>query len=192
MTRTPNPRSGESVSAVHPFITDYVQVCVVVRDLQATMKNYVELAGIGPWAVYDFGPPDVSKMFFRGNPVTARTKLALTWTKDRMWEIIEPVEGPSPYQEFLSERGEGMHHTLVQHAGHGFDAVLDHFRARGCEILMTLEFRGTRIAFIDTFKQLKMYLEVIERPAGSAVPAKRPAQPPAYWYPAEPPPDHRW
>jgi methylmalonyl-CoA/ethylmalonyl-CoA epimerase len=179
-------------AAIHPLITDYAQVCVVVRDLDATMKNYVEIAGIGPWAVYDFGPPDVANMRFRGRPVVSRAKLALTWTKDRMWEIIQPVEGPSPYQEFLRDRGEGLHHTLVQHAGHKFDEVLERFRAQGCEPLMTLEFRGTRVAYIDAFKELKMYIEIIERAPGVPFPPKRPASPPAYWYPAEPAPDHRW
>ncbi|MEX2126725.1 MAG: VOC family protein [Xanthobacteraceae bacterium] len=179
-------------TAIAPIITDLVQVCVVVRDLDATMKSYVEVAGIGPWAVYDFGPPDVSKILVRGKPATFRVRLALTWTKDRMWEIIQPLEGHSPYQEFLDERGEGMHHTLVQHAGHKFDEVVGRFRAQGCAPLMTYEFRGTRIAIIDTVKELKMYVEVIERPAGAPVPPKRPPTPPAYWYPAGPPPDHNW
>jgi methylmalonyl-CoA/ethylmalonyl-CoA epimerase len=179
-------------AALEPFITDYVQVCVVARDLDATMKSYVELAGIGPWAVYDFGPPDVSRIVVRGKPASFRVRLAFTWTGDRMWEIIQPLEGNSPYQEFLDERGEGMHHTLVQHAGHKFDEVLERFRAQGCEPLMTLEFRGTRVAYIDAFKELKMYVEIIERAAGAPFPPKRPASPPAYWYPAAPGPDHQW
>jgi hypothetical protein len=179
------------MTALHPFITDYVQVCVVVRDLDATMRNYVDLAGIGPWAVYDFGPPDVSNILVRGKPANFRVKLALTWTKDRMWEIIQPLEGHSPYVDFLEQHGEGLHHTLVQHAGHKFDEVVERFRARGCDPLMTFEFRGTRIAFIDTARQLKHYVEIIERPAAAAVPPRRPANPPDYWYPAEPAPDHR-
>lgn len=179
-------------TAIEPVVTDLVQICVVVRDLDATVKKYVELAGIGPWAVYDFGPPDLSKIFMRGKPATFRVKLAISWTKDRMWEIIQPLEGHSPYQEFLDERGEGMHHTLVQHAGHKFDEVVERFRAQGCEPLMTCEFRGTRVAYIDAVRELKMYVEVIERPSGAPVPVKRPATPPAYWYPAEPPPDHKW
>ena len=179
-------------NAIYPVITDLVQLCVVVHDLDATMKNYVELAGIGPWAVYDFGPPDVTKIFMRGKPTTFRVKLAISWTKDRMWEIIQPVEGHSPYQEFLDERGEGVHHALVQHAGHKFDEVIARFRARGCEPLMTCEFRGVRVAYIDAAKELKTVVEIIERPAGAPMPPKRPGSPPAYWYPAEPPSDHKW
>ena len=183
------------IAPIERLITDQAQVCVVVRDLDATMKKYVELAGIGPWAIFDFGPPDVTNIVVRGKPASFRVKLALTWTKDRMWEIIQPVEGPSPYQEFLDQRGEGVHHVLVQHADTKFDEVVERFRSRGCEALMTFSFRGTRFAFIDATTDLKMYLEILERPAG-AVPAgqspKRPSTPPAYWYPFEPGPDHIW
>ena len=57
---------------------------------------------------------------------------------------------------------------------------------------MTLEFRGTRIAYFDTFDELKMYVEIIERPANSPTPSQRPPNPPAYWYPAAPSSDHVW
>lgn len=177
---------------IEPLLTDLVQVCVVTRDLDATMKNYVEIAGIGPWAVYDFGPPQVTNILVRGKPAMFRVKLAMSWTRDRMWEIIQPVEGYSPYNEFIDRHGEGMHHTLVQHAGHKFDDAITRFESRGCEVLMTFEFRGIRFAFIDAMRELKMYVELLERPAGMPVPPPRPATPPAYWYPHEPAPYHVW
>jgi hypothetical protein len=85
-----------------------------------------------------------------------------------------------------------MHHTLVQHAGHKFDEAVERFRARGCETLMTFEFRGMRFPFIDATAELKMYVELIERPSEMPVPPNRPATPPASWYPFAPPPGHQW
>jgi hypothetical protein len=177
---------------IERLITDLVQVCVVVRDLDATMRKFVELMGIGPWAVFDFGPPDVTNIRVRGEPASFRVKLAITWTGDRMWEIIQPVEGPSPYQEFLDEKGEGMHHVLVQHARHNFAEVVESFRRKGCEPLMTFDFRGTPFCFIDATRELKMYVEVLDRKIDPGRAPKRPATPPAYWYPYEPPADHKW
>ncbi|MCC6949804.1 MAG: VOC family protein [Bradyrhizobiaceae bacterium] len=174
---------------IERVITDLVQACVLTHDLEATMKNYVEIAGIGPWAVFDFGPPDVTNVLVRGKPSTLRVKLALSWTADRMWEIIQPV-GPSPYQEFLDERGEGLHHVLALTAG-SFDETVAHFHKHGCEPLMTFEFRGTQFAYIDAMKPLKTYVEILRRPPGGG-PRKRPTSPPAYWYPFEPAPDHKW
>jgi hypothetical protein len=37
-----------------------------------------------------------------------------------------------------------------------------------------------------------MYVEILERPEGTTLPAKRPATPPAYWYPHAPAEDHTW
>ena len=42
-------------------------------------------------------------------------KLSVARTGNTMWELIEPVDGPSIYQEFLDERGEGLHHLIVEH-----------------------------------------------------------------------------
>jgi methylmalonyl-CoA/ethylmalonyl-CoA epimerase len=191
MLSRPKREKASMIAPTEKVLTDLTQVCVVVRDIEASMKKYVETAGIGPWAVYDFGPPDVTNMFVRGKPAEFRYRLGMTWTKDRMWELIQPV-GPSPFSEFLEEHGEAMHHTLVQHEGHSFDEVIRRFSERGCAPIMSFVFRGIRIAYLDTFRDLRMYLEVIERPPHLAVAPKRPATPPKSWYPYAPAPDHRW
>jgi hypothetical protein len=37
-----------------PVFTETLQLGVVVRDLEATMRRYVDDYGIGPWEVYEF------------------------------------------------------------------------------------------------------------------------------------------
>jgi hypothetical protein len=39
-----------------PLFTETMQVGIVVRDLDATLRMYVEDYGIGPWDVYEFNP----------------------------------------------------------------------------------------------------------------------------------------
>jgi hypothetical protein len=171
---------------IPPLVTDLTQVCVVVRDLEATMKSFVELAGIGPWAVYDFAPPDVADIRLRGEPVEATSRIAIAWSGAQMWEIIQPVTGRSIFQEFLDENGEGVQHVLVKHAGREFDDVVAHFEGRGCPAMMTCVFRGTRFAFLDTRGPLKMILEVFERPPHAVERAGRPVSEPSSWYPHRP------
>jgi len=36
-----------------PCFTQTVQIGIVVRDLDATMRNYVDEYGIGPWKMYE-------------------------------------------------------------------------------------------------------------------------------------------
>ena len=39
-----------------PLFTETLQVSIVVRDLDAAMRTYVDEYGIGPWDVYEFNP----------------------------------------------------------------------------------------------------------------------------------------
>ena len=39
-----------------PLFTETLQVSVIVRDLDAAMRTYVDEYGIGPWNVYEFNP----------------------------------------------------------------------------------------------------------------------------------------
>ena len=85
------------------------QVAVVVRDLDASMAKYVAL-GIGPWDVYTYGPHRLPIMTYRGRDQTYVMKLALAFVGPTMYELIESIEGPNVYEDFLAERGEGLHH----------------------------------------------------------------------------------
>ena len=45
-----------------PVFTETMQISIVVRDLQKTLRTYVEEYGIGPWEIYDFNPDTVTEM----------------------------------------------------------------------------------------------------------------------------------
>ena len=55
-----------------PLFTETKQICVVVRDLQATMRRYVEGYGIGPWEIYEFNPDTVQHLEKDGEPAKRR------------------------------------------------------------------------------------------------------------------------
>ncbi len=156
------------------------QVALVVRDLDATMAQYSERLGIGPWWVKAYGPPGLTGMRIRGEEVPYSMKLALAWTGDTMWELIEPLDGPSIYKEFLAAHGEGFHHVLVEHRAGDLAAAIAEFTARGCPPLMEGRFGAVRFAYMDTEGPLKTVIEMVERPEGFVRPD------PDYWYPAAP------
>ena len=58
-------------------ISSVDQVAVVVRDLDASMKRYVEEFGIEPWSVYTFSPDWIQGMTFHGKEQGYSMKLAL-------------------------------------------------------------------------------------------------------------------
>ena len=65
-----------------PIFTDVLQVAVVVKNLDESMKKYWEVCGIGPWIVYGFNPTTVS--YFD--------------TQDSLSTIAEIYNTPSDFQ----------------------------------------------------------------------------------------------
>jgi catechol 2,3-dioxygenase-like lactoylglutathione lyase family enzyme len=86
------------------------QVALVVKDIQTTVKNYWNILGIGPWEIYLWEAPIVYNRTYYGKPAWAREKIALVQVGALQMELVQPVEGDSIYQDFLTEHGEGLHH----------------------------------------------------------------------------------
>lgn len=87
------------------------QVCLVVKNLEQTMKDYWDIFGIGPWAVYAWEAPLVRDYKYLGRPAQARVKLGLAQVGAVQFELVEHLEGDSIYRDFLTEHGEGLHHV---------------------------------------------------------------------------------
>jgi len=86
------------------------QIAIVVKDLESVAKNYWDILGIGPWAIYKWEAPLVYDRKYHGRIVWAREKIALAQVGDVQLELVQPVEGPSIYRDWLDEVGEGLHH----------------------------------------------------------------------------------
>ena len=86
------------------------QIALVVKDIQAAAENYWNILGIGPWEIYSWEAPTVYDRKYYGEPAWAREKIALAQVGAVQLELVQPVEGESIYQDFLTEHGEGLHH----------------------------------------------------------------------------------
>jgi 4-hydroxyphenylpyruvate dioxygenase-like putative hemolysin len=91
-------------------VSGLTQVAIAVKDLQATVENYWSILGIGPWEIYDWEFPRVYDRTYRGRKSWAREKIALAKVGGVELELVQAVEGDSIYQDFIAERGEGIHH----------------------------------------------------------------------------------
>ncbi|MEU6646728.1 VOC family protein [Saccharomonospora sp. NPDC046836] len=90
-----------------------VQVAIVVRDLDATIRSYRKTLGWGPWRVYDFRELDHRDTVFHGQPVDYSMRIGTVSVGGVYFEVIQPT-GPGPYQTFIDEQGEGLHHIQVR------------------------------------------------------------------------------
>jgi methylmalonyl-CoA/ethylmalonyl-CoA epimerase len=137
------------------------QVAVVCHDLQKTMENYTKLLGWGPWNVYRHEAPRLHHTEIGGKPVHYSMLGAETHVGDLGFELLQPLEGPSIYKDWLEQHGEGLHHVAVML--HDFDeSTLLKERLAGQDIPVMMSGRiGETIEFfyIDTEPSLKIILE---------------------------------
>jgi methylmalonyl-CoA/ethylmalonyl-CoA epimerase len=158
-------------------IKQVLQIGMVVKDLQKTMKQYWEIFGIGPWHIYTFQPPAVTNMTFRGKPATYTMKLALTQIGNIQWELIQPLTGPSTYHEFLEQRGEGIHHVACDIGD--YDQTVAIMAKYGIGILMSGSTPADSYAYMDTEEALGTVLEIYKRSADFEMPPPEATYPPS-------------
>ena len=87
------------------------QIAIVVNDLELVAKNYWDILGIGPWAIFNWEAPLVYDRKYHGKPACAKERIALTQVGNVQLELLQPLEGPSIYADWLAEHGEGLHHV---------------------------------------------------------------------------------
>jgi catechol 2,3-dioxygenase-like lactoylglutathione lyase family enzyme len=147
-----------------PLFTGTLQVSVVVPDLDAAMQTYVERYGIGPWAIYEFNPGNVSGMHEGGQPVERSWRLALAEVGGVQWELVEPQDDGSVYARFLAEHGPGVHHVGV--AVPDYQATLDELGAHGHEVLLGGTYNGVTFSYLSTDRDLGVVTEIFDGAPG--------------------------
>jgi hypothetical protein len=163
------------------FVGSVMQVCVVSRDLRRTMAGMVRL-GIGPWQVHTFSPKNVEDMTYLGAPTEATFAIALAFSGTMMWEIFQPVSGPSIYDEFLEEHGEGIHHVAVDCNGADWETRLEMFAGHGYKAIQSGRWMGRApYAYFATDGDVCTTIETFVIPDDFTLPE------PDEWYPAAPP-----
>ncbi len=141
-------------------------VGVLVRDLDRAMEHYTNDLGMGPWAVYTLSPDWIRDMTVRGEKQGYVYTLALCSVGPVLYELIESVQGPNIYEEFLNERGEGLHH--VGYFVEDIDAEISNMESRGFALLQSGRGFGTNddgaFAQFDTERECGCILEALEIP----------------------------
>lgn len=170
------------MDAAAPAPMPISQIAIVVKDIQAAMKAYHEALGWGPWNVYEHKPPLLHDTELHGEPQPYTMIGAETHVGPIVVELLQPVEGPSIYKEWLETKGEGLHHiACMARTAEESDAVKQRFAGMGAGVLM-----GGRIGesieyfYLDTEPLLKV---IIESGSGHAVDL----QPTSTYPPGSPP-----
>jgi methylmalonyl-CoA/ethylmalonyl-CoA epimerase len=149
-----------------PLFNETRQIGIVVPNLEAALKTYVEEYGIGPWQIFEYGPSNGADMIVGDEEVEYAMRVAITKVGSVEWELIEPLDDKSIYAQFLAQTGGGLHHVAV-----GIDSysdTLQTLRSKGHSILQggSQKGGGATYAYMSTDRDIGVITEIVDWPEG--------------------------
>ena len=137
---------------------EIVQVALVVRDLEATIRKITALWVVAPFTIKNI---DIPEAVYHGKKARLKARAAFVKAGPIDLEIVEPEEGDNIYWEFLCEKGEGVHHLKIPVLD--FEKELAFMRGKGIEALQIIEGRQANYAFLDTRHIMGVIVEIVQR-----------------------------
>ena len=155
------------------------QICIVVHDARAAMRRYWETVGIGPWKLYTLGGPNLPQkdMTYRGRPAQFKVLMALANIDNIQFELIQPLEGPTIYQDYLDAHGEGVQHLAM--LVDDIDEEVAAAEANGIAVIQSgkdITEGKSGFAYLDTEGRVHVTFEFVQRPGESSGPAPLPGR----------------
>lgn len=143
------------------------QLGFLVPDLARGVREWTAALGAPRWQIYSYAPGKAGARYgYRGGPGRFAMRLALADTVPQI-ELIEPINGPSIYHDWIDEHGYGLHH--VGFFVSSVDDIVDAYRTHGLEPTQTGAGYGVDgdggFAYYETQDTLGAVVEFIEIPA---------------------------
>jgi hypothetical protein len=141
------------------------QIVIVVGDLEATAIRFSRIWENGPWRCYTYGPELLSEQTYRGQPTPFSVRIALNAAQPQI-ELLQPIVGPSVYEDWHKAHGEGVHHIAIH--VESLDLAIESMHEAGLDLLQLGRGFGLDgdggFAYFDTERLLGVVLEAIELP----------------------------
>lgn len=138
-----------------------VQVGMVVRDIEKTIDAFTAVFGLEQRpGVIETETADKTNIKYRGQRTEGRAKLAFIPMGQVTVELIQPIGGPSTWQEFLDTRGEGVHHLAFM--VEGTDQMVQTLQEQGIPVVQQGDYTGGRYTYLDGQEKLGVMLELLE------------------------------
>ncbi|MNH95092.1 hypothetical protein D3C73_477260 [compost metagenome] len=137
-----------------------VQIGILVHDIDEVSQAYADFFDVPKPEAILTDPVELAQTEYNGSPSPARAKLAFFDMGSLQVELIEPDEQPSTWRDYLNEHGEGPHHIAFMIEG--MKEKINLLESKGFPLQQKGEYTGGRYAYMDTFKELKVLVELLE------------------------------
>lgn len=156
--------SGEAQMTIPLVALPVAQIGILVPDLAIALRQHA--CEGRRWAVYEYGSSLIPELTYRGAVAQHSWRLALSSDQPQL-ELLQPLDGPAIYDEWIEASGYGLHHLGVEVPS--LSESIERMRAAGYDPIQTGSGYGLDgdggYAYFDTQQELGYLIEAIERPA---------------------------
>ena len=133
---------SEQIKENNSELPPVTQVGVVVRDIAKAVDYYSTTFGWGPFKISEF---EMKGADYNGRKIDCKIKMARARQPGIEIELIQSLEGDTPYTDFLKEKGEGLHHLGIRVEDVG--ATLAKLSGQGIRPVFSLSYPEIGLAF---------------------------------------------
>ncbi len=140
--------------------TSIVQIGLIVRDLEATIRAWATTFGLPEPEIITSDPVEKAHTEYRGEPTPARVRQAFFQMGPVQVELIEPIGGPSTWRDQLEQHGDSLHHVAFR--VENMPDRLAYLASGGMPLIQRGDYTGGSYAYCDSVARLGLILELLE------------------------------
>lgn len=142
-----------------------IKIGIIVNDIEAAIDKYCKLFNIPKPHIQIPDAEDRTDQFternytiYRGEKRDTKTKFANLQMGPVTVELMEPFDGPSPWNEYKQKHGQGVH--FITFNVDDFEEHLAFLESQGLPLVHKGEYGSGRYAYVDSEDQLGVTLGV--------------------------------
>lgn len=139
-------------------LPDASQIAIVVQDIEKTKVFYQNYFNFNKFIDLEF---PFTEVYYHGKLVKSKWKMSFYSLGSVEFEIIQPIYGPSVFNDFLLEHGGGLHHI-----GFDIDNIkqrLEAYKESGISVIQSQKCENAHSVYLDTAKDGGMIIELVQR-----------------------------
>ena len=149
---------SKGISSFDP--ANLIQIAIVVKSIDETVKFYTEVFGMGPFEIRNVDYPTAT---YQGRKAGYRGKRAFAQLGPVTLELIELFDGKTVHEDFLKEKGEGLHH--IGFAVKDLKKCEEEAEKLGLKVVQGFKRDdGSGFAYVDSDRIGGAMFELIQRP----------------------------
>ncbi len=140
---------------------EMVQVGIIVKDIEKSARHWARFLGNEEMPdIFLAAESELNPTEYNGKATDASARLAFFQLDNITVELIEPVGGPSTWQEFLDTKGEGIHHIAFNIKG--MKSYIKAFEENGIPMVQHGGWDTGEYSYMDGSGSLALIIELLE------------------------------